>query len=90
MFKIVLTIRTSGTEPKVRANGMPGKRIDIDHSADQVLLGGKREQSRYSPRYLEGSRARTRGRMDADGSQQAGTSIASGTVGSTVRLAKKQ
>ena len=44
-FKIVLTIRTSGTEPKVRTNGMSGETVDTDHhSADQVLLGGKREQ----------------------------------------------
>lgn len=44
-FKIVLTIRTSGTEPKVRVNGhMLEDRIDFNHSADQILLRGKRER----------------------------------------------
>ena len=45
-FKIVLTIRTSGTEPKVRKSGnMSEGTVDFDHSADQVLFGGKREKS---------------------------------------------
>ena len=45
-FKIVLTIRTSGTEPKVRTGGNTSKEMaDFDYSADQVLLGGKREKS---------------------------------------------
>jgi hypothetical protein len=44
-FKIVLTIRTSGTEPKVRTNGhMSEGWVDFDHSADQILLRGKRER----------------------------------------------
>ena len=45
-FKIVLTIRTSGTEPKVRTGGnMSEDMVDFDYSADQVLLGGKWEKS---------------------------------------------
>ena len=39
-FQIVLTIRTSGTEPKVRINGMSGATDDTDYLADQVLPGG--------------------------------------------------
>ena len=45
-FKIVLTVRTSGTEPKGRMGGnMSEEMVDFDYSVDQVLLGGKRENS---------------------------------------------
>ena len=45
-FKIVLTIRTSGTEPKVRtSDNMSDEMVDFDYSADQVLLRGKRQKS---------------------------------------------
>ncbi|KAI0300256.1 hypothetical protein BC826DRAFT_668042 [Russula brevipes] len=59
--KIVLTTRTSGTEPKVRTRSMSvGGMIDINcFLTDQVLFGRKWTRSRCCPERVRGGRERT-------------------------------